>query len=166
MDNNILIEYGLKLIEKLELDKKRKVIQTNTMLTEYDDILLLIKQYINLDSYTIISSHKNNTIGYSMKPHVDDCQKVVCKTILHNEMNYTHIQKNIYLYHTKIPKYSIIYYSSEYDKDFTGGKLIFADKTEILPTKGLLVIFDSREVHYVTPIIKGNRESWLFKLYE
>ena len=163
-----LLVYGNSIIMKYNLKEKRQIINTNVILEDVsNNIYNLIKPYIiDIDMYNITVHRKINIVGHYMKPHVDDCVKVQNKNILYDHSKYDVIYNNTYLYHTKNPIYSVLYYCSDFGVDFTGGKLVFADGMEVLPKKGMIVIFDSREVHLVTPITSGTRESWLIKLYK
>jgi Rps23 Pro-64 3,4-dihydroxylase Tpa1-like proline 4-hydroxylase len=112
-------------------------------------------------------SFKQKSKGDHMKPHVDDYQKVQLRQIVDNHEKYIHIKGDTYLFCNNVspPVFSIIYYCSSNNRDFCGGELVFADGTKITPQSGMIVIFDSREVHYVTPIISGIRKNCLVKLY-
>ena len=59
----------------------------------------------------------------------------------------------------------MIIYETEYDKDFTGGELIFADDFVVIPKRGLYVLFDSCEVHKVNKVKTGIRNHVLVKFY-
>jgi Rps23 Pro-64 3,4-dihydroxylase Tpa1-like proline 4-hydroxylase len=163
-----LLLYGQKLLlENPDIKVKRRIISTNTCLSEIDDILKLVKGYVeNFDSYKIVTLFKQKTKGDIMKPHVDDHQKVNLKKLIKNPEKYIHMHGDTYLFcNDMTPVFSIIYYCTTHKQDFCGGKLVFADGVEITPESGMIVIFDSREVHSVTSITSGIRKNWLIKLY-
>lgn len=65
----------------------------------------------------------------------------------------------------RLPRYTLLFYSSTYEEDFTGGKLCLSDGMEILPKKGNGFMLDSREVHMVTPVKTGERQVSVVKIY-
>ena len=65
----------------------------------------------------------------------------------------------------RLPRFTILFYSSTYGEDFTGGKLCLSDGVEILPRRGWGFIMDSREVHMVTPVKSGTRQVSVVKIY-
>jgi hypothetical protein len=65
----------------------------------------------------------------------------------------------------RLPRYTLLFYSSTYGEDFTGGKLCLSDGVEILPVKGHGFLLDSREVHMVTPVKTGERRVSVVKIY-
>ena len=65
----------------------------------------------------------------------------------------------------RLPRYTLLFYSSTYGEDFTGGKLCLSDGAEILPVKGHGFLLDSREVHMVTPVKSGERRVSVVKIY-
>ena len=100
--------------------------------------------------------------------HIDDY--TLLKNISENQQqlknNLLKISQNENLYTpTSAPKYSVIYYHSNYDHDFKGGTLEFVDGTIIKPEKGLVIYFDSREVHRLNVIEEGIRKITLLKFY-
>jgi len=65
----------------------------------------------------------------------------------------------------RLPRMTLLFYSSTYDVDFTGGKLCLSDGVEVLPEKGHGFLLDSREVHMVTPVKSGDRQVSVVKIY-
>jgi hypothetical protein len=64
-----------------------------------------------------------------------------------------------------LPTKTILFYKSSWNIDFTGGILRFADSTEIKPKINTGIIFNSIEVHMVTPIKSGTRKVCVVKIY-
>ena len=116
---------------------------------------------------TMTFSNEGNS---GLKFHVDDCQIVrrteppVC-----NKELYTQLNDIDYLYFNnkfhKLPTMTFIFYLSTYGKDFYGGILRLVDGTEIIAKNGTGFMFDSREVHMVTPVKSGTRKSIVVKIY-
>jgi hypothetical protein len=99
--------------------------------------------------------------------HIDDCQIITRnKPPIFNLEKFIPIGDKKYLFFNtpKLPYLTILFYSSTYDEDFEGGILKLIDK-EIYPKKGQGIMFDSKEVHMVTPIKSGIRKITLVKLY-
>lgn len=65
----------------------------------------------------------------------------------------------------RLPRFTLLFYSSTYNVDFTGGKLCLSDGVEVLPQRGHGFILDSREVHMVTPVKSGERRVSVVKIY-
>jgi hypothetical protein len=127
-----------------------------------DDILSAIEDHIIIVHKTIPDT--------GLKWHIDDCQIIKRKTAPeYNKECYIPLDEHKYLYFNtsngKLPKYTLLFYSSTYDVDFKGGILVFGDGTQIKPVKGTGILFDSREVHMVTPVIEGIRQVTLIKIY-
>jgi hypothetical protein len=78
-------------------------------------------------------------------------------------------EKCVYLYFNtptkKLPKFTILFYSSTHGVDFEGGTLKLADGTEIIPKRNNGFVVDSREAHMVTRITKGVRNVSVVKIY-
>lgn len=183
---NILYNYGYELNKKYDLSNIRKILNISTNiwfqnLLNSDNIEQYIKSNINyllnnyyLDhlinkNYDIIIRNNKSNDNYELKWHLDD-QKLIIHKInnlnnLHN-LNIIHINdKYIYaLYSIKIPSYTIIIYLDTYKIDFIGGKIHFIDKN-IEPYKGMLLYFDSRDIHRVSKFIRGIRRCIVLKFY-
>jgi hypothetical protein len=112
----------------------------------------------------------HKTIGNDgLKWHIDDCQIVTRKEPpVYDVEKFIPIGEGKYLFFktpsSKLPYRTILFYSSTYGVDFEGGILRLVDK-EIYPSKGNGIMFDSREVHMVTPVKSGIRKITLVKLY-
>ena len=65
----------------------------------------------------------------------------------------------------RLPRMTLLFYSSTYGEDFMGGKLCLSDGVEILPQRGQGLLLDSREVHMVTPVKSGDRRVSVVKIY-
>lgn len=109
-----------------------------------------------------------DSVDYTdLKWHIDDVQVVDRKIIYKNHERYWNIKGNKYLYSSSgtIPLYTCVLYFSDFGVDFMGGEFRFVDGTSIKPSRGMGIAFDSREVHMVTPVKSGHRESMVVKLY-
>lgn len=111
-----------------------------------------------------------------LKWHIDDCIINNRKEPpTYNQEGYILLEENPteskyrYLYFNtptkRLPRYTLLFYSSTYGEDFTGGKLCLSDGMEILPQKGHGFLLDSREVHMVTPVKSGERRVSVVKIY-
>lgn len=102
--------------------------------------------------------------------HIDDCQFIKrSKPPTYNQECYISLDDKKWLYFNTptrtLPSFTILFYSSTYDEDFTGGKLILSDGREILPKKGYGIMIDARESHMVSPIHSGSRFVSVVKIY-
>jgi len=164
-----LKNFGIEMINKYELKNKRIIFNFET--SNYIDICekIINKKIIK---YKMINRvFNNNTNLKELKYHIDDCQLVTLKqTPIFNQNKYIKITSNKYLFinneMNQIPLFTVIFYLSDYNIDFSGGIFIFADGTKIYPQKNLGILFDGREVHMVTPITHGSRKSTIIKIYE
>ena len=120
-----------------------------------------------MDNIRII--HKNiPEIG--LKWHIDDCVITKHKTPpTYNLNQYIHLDGIKYLYFTtptnRLPRFTLLFYYSTYDIDFTGGELCLSDGFCLKPRSGMGFIMDSREVHMVNPIKSGVRTVSIVKIY-
>jgi hypothetical protein len=174
MTSNISYLYtiGKNLLTQYQLDKKRIEFEYDFEINndESDDkIREFITTKFNISNEQIknmIIIHKTiNENG--LKWHIDDCQIIKrASPPTTNIDKFIKIDENKYLYFNtpKLPIFTILFYSSTYNEDFTGGILNFVDK-EIFPKKGNGILFDSREVHMVTPVKSGIRKVTLVKIY-
>jgi hypothetical protein len=129
-------------------------------------------QVNNLDVVTV---YREVTENFELPWHLDDCA-LVRQSVSNREKTldaYSNMidiiadgKYTIYCRGNKRPKYSCIVYWNTENEDFEGGLLEFADNTIIKPEMGKYVIFDSRDVHRVRPVLSGIRKNSLFKLYE
>ena len=96
---------------------------------------------------------KENSVGFYMNWHIDDAQIVKRKIGLDGQIK---ISDKHYLHYNKNkPKYTIIIYGSDYNIDFKGGLLEFADGSIIEPKKNYYILFNSDELHRVHKNTKG-----------
>jgi hypothetical protein len=182
----IVLTYGRKILEMFpEIPSSRKHFQYDFHIphsdnpdTSNDNIRdFLVK---NL-GFTVEQAKNCVIIHKNLKPeglswHIDDCQLVKFKkdkVPVYNLDQYILLEnmgeKCVYLYFNtptkKLPKFTILFYSSTHGVDFEGGILTLADKTEIIPKKNTGFVVDSREAHMVTRITKGVRNVSVVKIY-
>jgi hypothetical protein len=175
--------WGKKLLEDLQLSASRQTFTFSfdmTSETPRETIIdfvrkLLGQQGIEFDAENVVIVHK--TIPQpGLKWHIDDCViNKRNKPATFNLEQYILLEANeaeskyYYLYFNtptkRLPRYTLLFYSSTYGEDFTGGKLCLADGTEIMPQRGTGFLIDSREVHMVTPIKSGARKVSVVKIY-
>jgi hypothetical protein len=168
---------GKELLENYDLQKYRYYFTFDFEIDfdKPDETNNLIKKFIksklkmNFDDNFIEIIHKQ-ILEDGLNWHIDDCVIVTKKSEpIYNKERYIKISDNKYLYFhnrfNRLPISSIIFYSSTYAEDFTGGILKLCDGIEIIPIKGNGIILDSREVHMVTPVKYGNRYVTLVKIY-
>ena len=159
---NKVLNYGKNLIESTNLKCERRygIINIDYESFEIEDI----NSIIDCTDYNIYFMKKENGVGFYMNWHIDDAQIVKRKNGLDGQIK---ISEKHYLHYNKNkPKYTIIIYGSDYNIDFEGGLLEFADGTLIEPKKNYYILFDSDELHKVHKITKGIRKNILIKLYE
>jgi hypothetical protein len=142
-DNTAFLEFVITLLAKFEI-------------TEY-----------NVDNIRII--HKNIP-EMGLKWHIDDCVITKHKTPpTYNLDQYIHLDGIKYLYFNtptnRLPRFTLLFYYSTYDIDFTGGELCLSDGFCLKPCAGMGFIMDSREVHMVNPIKSGVRTVSIVKIY-
>ena len=161
-----LENYGKELLNKNpEILAKRRIGIINNY-QEFTNQILEELKLLNMENYEIKIAKKINQKGFYMKWHIDDAQ-----LIKHNKentkKNQIHVINRHYLHYNtdSIPDYTCLIYDSDYNIDFIGGTLEFADHTIIKPKRGMYVFFDSREVHKVNIIKSGIRENYLIKFY-
>ena len=159
---NKVLNYGKIILENSDLKNERK---TGFINNDYDNFELSdINNIINIKNYTIYFMKKENSVGFYMNWHIDDAQIVKRKNGLDGQIK---ISDKHYLHYNKNkPKYTIIIYGSDYNIDFKGGLLEFADGSIIEPKKNYYILFNSDELHRVHKITKGTRKNILIKLYE
>lgn len=181
---NILYNYGIKLNQQYNLSNIRKIYNLSNNqwfinLLNYHNYELYIKYnlsylldlldlnfLINLN-YDIIYRNNNNN-NYELNWHLDDkkliIQKISNLNKLHN-LDIIHINKNIYaLYSNRITLYTIIIYLDTFNINFRGGKIEFIDQI-LEPYRGMILFFDSRDIHKITKLNKGIRRCIVIKFY-
>jgi hypothetical protein len=127
-----------------------------------------ISRLINRDRYRTVIVRKTNETGYYMNWHYDDAQFIEHKKGVdcakyHNQ-EFISDKFSIYYKHTR-PIYSLIVYHSDHGVDFKGGVFEFSDGTKVYPKKNRFVLFDSRDLHRVSRVLSGTRDSTLIKFY-
>ena len=154
---NKLLNYG----KEIHFENERKI----GYIKDYNNFELNdINNIIDKTKYNIYFMKKENKEGFYMNWHIDDAQVIKRKEGLEGQIK---ISDKYYLhYNSNKPKYTIIIYGSDYNIDFQGGLLEFADNTIIEPKNGLYILFNSNELHRVHKITKGIRKNILIKLYE
>lgn len=111
-----------------------------------------------------------------LKWHIDDCVINNRKEPpSYNQEQYILLESNPdesryrYLYFNtptkRLPRFTLLFYSSTFGEDFTGGKLCFSDGTVVLPQRQHGLVLDSREVHMVSPVKSGDRRVSVVKIY-
>lgn len=170
-----ILDVGIGLFEKYDLKQYRRPFSFNFS-DEVDWLEAKIKHFMKndlgitdeqIDRSIII---KKTIEKPGLKWHIDDCQFITRKTAPeYDTEKFIQINGNRYLYFStkfnKLPDKTILFYTSTIGKDFDGGILRLCDGTEIHPVKGTGFMFDSREVHMVTPVKWGTRGVILVKLY-
>ena len=175
-----VLKYGRKMLEDYNLAVARKefnsgiivdqtnAIASNPAIMEY--IRTLIPHALLDDPETHVAIIHKSIEKPGLCWHIDDCQITKRKTPPeYNTECYILLEDNKYLYfntpNKKLPKYTLLFYSSTYGEDFTGGLLVLADNTTIKPRAGWGYMLDSREAHMVTPILSGHRYVTVVKIY-
>jgi len=172
--------WGKKLLEDLNLSAVRRAFTfpfDMTPETPRETIIDFIKQ-LGIEEFNaehVVIVHK--TIPQpGLKWHIDDCVINNRKEPpSYNLEQYILLEANEaeskyrYLYFNtptkRLPRYTLLFYSSTYGEDFTGGKLCLADDIEVLPQRGHGFMLDSREVHMVSPVKSGDRRVSVVKIY-
>ena len=189
MAKNILYNYGLTLFNEFDLSKQRLIgnfnnedwfnnlvlstnptewIETNFHKIQQSLLKFNFNQPIHFFQTAIKEHHAPND-KYSMEWHIDNCSLVKRKKDFverEGETNFTLINDNnnkydYYLFGKNRPKYTLIIYLSD---KCQGGELCFLDKN-IIPNKGLFVLFSSLEIHSVKNLINGHRKAVVIKLF-
>jgi len=173
--------WGKKIQEELNLSKIRREFTFPFEMgdeTPRDTIIDFIHTVLGITDFnaeSVVIVHK--TIPQpGLKWHIDDC-------VINNRKEpptfnleqYILLEANPaeskyrYLYFNtptkRLPRFTLLFYSSTYGEDFTGGKLCLSDGVEVLPQRGFGFLLDSREVHMVTPVKTGNRRVSVVKIY-
>lgn len=181
-----ILTYGRKILEMFpEIRSYRKHFQYNFDIPHSekpDSANDSIKHFL-LKNLGFSQEQVDNCVivHKSLKPeglswHIDDCQLVKYKkdkVPTYNLDQYILLEntgdKFVYLYFNtptkKLPKFTILFYSSTNGIDFEGGTLKLADGTEIISVKNNGFVVDSREAHMVTRVTKGIRTVSVVKIY-
>ena len=118
--------------------------------------------------YEIVFRNHTASDNYSMKWHYDNKQLIKHKIPdiqkIHSLQIISMDDKYIYGLYCKNPiQYTIIIYLDSYNIDFEGGEFHFHDEI-IYPERGLLLFFNSNELHKVTPLTGGKRRAIVVKI--
>jgi hypothetical protein len=175
----LLLKYGKTILTTYNLQQARKeftfdfdIYSTGDPIESNAEIITFLETSLGFtreQAQNAVIIHKN--IGEKgLKWHIDNCQLVNFKTApTYNLEQYIHLEGTKYLYfntdYKKLPKYTILFYSSTYGKDFMGGMLTLADGVKIRPEKQKGIMMDSREAHMVTPVTSGTRYVTVVKIY-
>jgi 2OG-Fe(II) oxygenase superfamily len=176
-----ILKWGKKLQEDLNLSAVRRAFTFPFDMnpeTPRETIIDFIRKLLGIEEFdadSVVIVHK--TIPQpGLKWHIDDCVINNRKEPpSYNLEQYILLEANEaeskyrYLYFNtptkRLPRYTLLFYSSTYGEDFTGGKLCLADGMEVLPQRGHGLLFDSREVHMVEPVKSGERRVSVVKIY-
>ena len=164
--NKPLIEIlGIALLEKYpEIKHIRKSFIFDPIILTNNDLIFefINSNLIDLTNFNIEVVHKAIDRD-GLKPHFDDYQ-LIKNNPKDNFDRFIHIKNKFYLYRiTKEPIFTILFYKSTYNVDFTGGELCLVDE-KIIPKRGEGFMISSKEAHHVNRH-DGNREVTVVKLY-
>jgi len=180
-----ILTYGRKILEMFpEIISSRKSFEFDFDIDRSgnpDNSNDNIRNFVKNLGFTQEEADNALIIHKNIKPeglswHIDDCQLVKFKKgkePIYNIDQYIMLDntgdKLVYLYFNtptkKLPKFTILFYSSTYQVDFEGGILNLADGTQVVPVKNHGFVLDSREVHMVTRVTKGIRNVTVVKIY-
>ena len=177
-----ILTWGTKICQDLNLASYRREFNYDFAQPIADtprEIILAFLQdslgLIDFNTDDIVIVHKTlPDIG--LKWHIDDCQINNRKEPpTYNLEQYILLEQDLeknkykYLYFNtptkRLPRFTLLFYSSTYDTDFTGGILCLSDGTQVLPKANQGFMLDSREVHMVTPVKSGVRKVSVVKIY-
>jgi len=119
--------------------------------------------------YEIVFRNHTASDNYSMKWHYDNKQLIKHKISdiqkIHSLQIISTDDKYFYGLYCKNPiRYTIIIYLDSYKIDFEGGEFYFHDEI-IYPEKGMLLFFNSNELHKVAPLTGGKRRAIVMKVF-
>lgn len=180
-----ILTYGRKILEMFpNIVSSRKSFEFDFDIDHFgnpDDSNKNIRDFVKNLGFSQEESDNAVIVHKSIKPeglswHIDDCQLVKYKKNkepIYNLDQYILLDntgdKLVYLYFNtptkKLPKFTILFYSSTYQTDFEGGILNLADGTHVIPIKKHGFVLDSREAHMVTRVTKGIRNTTVIKIY-
>jgi hypothetical protein len=180
-----ILTYGRKILEMFpNIVSSRKSFEFDFDIDysgNSDDSNKNIRDFVKNLGFTQEESDNAVIVHKNIKPeglswHIDDCQLVKYKKDKEPTYNLEQYilldntgDKLVYLYFNtptkKLPKFTILFYSSTHQVDFEGGILNLADGTQVIPVKNHGFILDSRESHMVTRITKGIRNVTVVKIY-
>jgi hypothetical protein len=131
----------------------------------FNKILSLYSVNLYLFSYKI--THRKTDAGYYQNWHIDGRRVfenrpgMICPTNPNNQTQFV-----LHTIFNPIPKYSILFYNSDYNKEFKGGTIEFINNQIIKPRKNMCVFFDSNLGHRVNLQTSGERECILILFFD
>lgn len=163
-DTGIIRDFGDPEIKQFSLGKLQEMalVPETAKITDFAGEMEVVRRVFSNSADT----GKRAGLGW----HIDDCQLIVSSC----EPSYTperfiHLYGDRWLYingpRARIPRWTMILYLATEGRDFEGGQLRLADGQEYHPVAGLGLLIDSREVHMVSPVRSGIRESIIVKIY-
>jgi hypothetical protein len=169
----LIYDLGCKRAKEPEIKKSRFIFNIGDNLCDNistNNVINLaiakLKNDYNLDiaNYKPEIIERDNTIGFYLNWHIDDCAVFKHDHSL-EKTNNEPLDDKYSLFHMKpLPKYTMIIYLTSIDEDFIGGEFEFTDQL-IKPKKYDVIVFDSREVHRVRRFRGGVRKNILIKFF-
>jgi hypothetical protein len=119
--------------------------------------------------YEIVFRNHTAADNYSMNWHYDNKQLIKHKLSnlqkIHSLQIISIDDKYVYGLYCKNPiQFTIIIYLDTYNIDFEGGEFHFHDEV-VYPERGMLLFFNSNELHRVTPLTGGKRRAIVVKIF-
>jgi 2OG-Fe(II) oxygenase superfamily len=164
MAQTCIYEYGKEILPTIKSDRYYFMIDD----TCDESIIkeLSLKSKIDFTKYNYKRVEREVTTGFGMKWHIDDAALIKINKDKDKEDKGMVLQNKYRLFHKEeLPLYSAILYLSTYNKDFKGGEFHFVDEI-ITPLKNHVLLFNSKEVHRVSPVKSGIRKNILYKFYK
>jgi hypothetical protein len=128
----------------------------------------ILKSYgINLYLFSYKITHRKTDAGYYQNWHIDGRRVfenrpgMICPTNPNNQTQFV-----LHTIFNPIPKYSFLYYYSDYNKDFKGGTIEFINNQIIKPQKHMGIFFDSNLGHRVNLQTSGERKCVLILFFD
>jgi hypothetical protein len=171
-----ILTWGTKLCKDLNLASSRRQFTYEFPQPVYDtarDVIIgFLQESLGLAGFNpddVVIVHKTLP-ETGLKWHIDDCQITNRKEPpSYNLEQYIHLEGSKYLYFNtptkRLPRFTVLFYSSTFGEDFTGGILCLSDGVQVFPKAGYGYMMDSREVHMVTPVKSGVRRVSVVKIY-
>jgi len=153
---------NLDKLDKLNDDTILDIIQKNLCRFPIQNI------FFENTKYEIVFRNHTENDKYYMNWHYDNKKLIKHKISNLNKIHNLQIvsidDKFIYGLYCKNPIHStIIIYLDNYKVDFEGGEFYFHDEI-IYPKRGMLLFFNSNELHKVAPLTKGKRRAIIIKI--
>jgi len=170
----LIYNLGVERIQNLEIRNVRQILNLNLdenqEFTQEELVNFAMEKMSNSNKINLFDFEKkiicrDNKIGFYLNWHIDDCAIFKHKDT-DNKKNNIALNDKFSLFNLEeLPKYTMVIYLTSCNKDFSGGEFEFIDQ-KIKPQKYDVVFFDSREVHRVNTLRKGERKNILVKFYE